>query len=91
MPPSPPPLTLAGWAVALALAVPLAGASAAGQDTRALCLQWGRSHGAEQIALANAIGAQHLLTKDHKLAEAQPGDRRSLYRSSDLQRLCRSF
>lgn len=77
------------WAWCLLLAVPGPGSIAWAQDNRDLCLQWSRSHGAEKIALANTIGAQNLLTKVHRLAEAQPGDSQSLYSSNDIQRLCR--
>ena len=48
------------------------------------------AHGAEKATLANHLGAINHLTKNQRLAEAQPGDTRSLYRTADLQRLCRT-
>ena len=68
------------------------GATAArAMDTRRDCLSWANASGAAQAAIANRIGSEHLLTKAHKLAEAKPGASESLYRSSDIQRLCRSY
>ena len=55
-----------------------------------LCALWRGAHGAEKATLANRLGATNGLTKNQGLAEAQPGDTRSLYRTADLQRLCRT-
>lgn len=55
-----------------------------------LCARWQQARGAEKASLANQLGAGHGLTKDQRLAEAQPGDTRSLYRLNDLRRLCRT-
>ena len=55
-----------------------------------LCAHWRQAHGAEKATLANHLGAINGLTKNQRLAEAQPGDTRSLYRTADLQRLCRT-
>lgn len=55
-----------------------------------LCTRWQEAHGAEKATLANHLGAINGLTKNQSLAEAQPGDTRSLYRTPDLQRLCRT-
>ena len=55
-----------------------------------LCTRWQEAHGAEKATLANHLGAINHLTKNQRLAEAQPGDTRSLYRTADLQRLCRT-
>ena len=54
------------------------------------CAQWQSAQGVEKAALANQLGAANHLTKNQRLAVAQPGETRSLYRISDLQRLCRT-
>ncbi len=54
------------------------------------CAEWRKAHGAEKATLANQLGTTNLLTKNQRLAEAHPGTSRSLYRTSDLQRLCRT-
>ena len=54
------------------------------------CAQWRRAQGVEKAALANQLGAANALTKNQRLAEAQPGDSHSLYRTADLLRLCRT-
>lgn len=59
-------------------------------DLRRDCLALNSSHGQERIAIANRIGQSQLLTKHTRLADAQPGDSTSLYRWSDIQRVCRS-
>ena len=55
-----------------------------------LCAEWRAARGVEKATLANRLGATNSLTKNTKLAEAQPGDSNSLYRSTDIQRLCRN-
>jgi len=55
-----------------------------------VCARWREALGAEKATLANHLGAINGLTKNQRLAEAQPGDTRSLYRTPDLQRLCRT-
>ncbi len=55
-----------------------------------LCAKWRAARGVEKATLANRLGATNNLTKNTKLAEAQPGDSNSLYRSTDIQRLCRN-
>lgn len=55
-----------------------------------LCALWRGARGAEKATVANRLGAANGLTKNQRLAVAQPGDTRSLYRSADLQRLCRT-
>jgi hypothetical protein len=54
------------------------------------CAEWRRAQGVEKVALANQLGAANHLTKNQRLAEAQPGATRSLYRTIDVQRLCRA-
>ncbi len=54
------------------------------------CAQWQSARGVEKAALANQLGAAYHLTKNQRLAEARPDETRSLYRISDLQRLCRT-
>lgn len=56
-----------------------------------LCAKWRAARGVEKATLANRLGATNSLTKNTKLAEAQPSDSNSLYRSTDIQRLCRNF
>ncbi len=76
----------------LALLLAGIGATAAGAaDTRRDCQSWASASGSTKTAIANRIGSEHLLTKAHKLAEAKPGASESLYRSSDIQRLCRRY
>jgi len=55
-----------------------------------LCARWREAHGAEKATLANHLGAINGLTKNQRFAAAQPGDTQSLYRTADLQRLCRT-
>lgn len=55
-----------------------------------LCAKWRAARGAEKASLANRLGASNGLTKNTKLAEAQPSDINSLYRIPDIQRLCRN-
>ena len=55
-----------------------------------LCAKWREARGAEKASLANRLGASNGLTKNTKLAEAQPSDINSLYRIPDIQRLCRN-
>ncbi|MEB3264596.1 MAG: gamma-glutamylcyclotransferase family protein [Synechococcus sp.] len=77
-------------ALALAAAALLAG-PAAHADLRNDCQQWQRSHGTAQVELGNRIGAEHLLTKNVRLAQSPPEAPVSLYRRADLVRLCRSL
>lgn len=72
----------------VALAVSVLASVSAGNLGR--CAQWRRAQGIEKAALANQLGATNHLTKNQRLAEAQPGETQSLYRISDLQRLCRT-
>ena len=60
-------------------------------DLRSECRAWRQSHGREQVAIANQIGRAAMLTKNHRLAEETPHDTASLYRVTDIQRLCRQF
>ena len=76
-----------GLAVEFALAQPRATLPSGNLE---LCALWRGARGAEKATLANRLGAANGLTKNQRLAEAQPGDTRSLYRSADLQRLCRT-
>ena len=55
-----------------------------------LCAEWRAARGVEKATLANRLGSTNSLTKNTRLAEAQPGDSNSLYRSTDIQRLCRN-
>ena len=73
--------------VGIALAPPGAALPAGNLE---LCALWRGAGGAEKATLANRLGAANSLTKNQRLAEAQPGDTRSLYRTADLQRLCRN-
>jgi gamma-glutamylcyclotransferase (GGCT)/AIG2-like uncharacterized protein YtfP len=75
------------WAVALLL-IPPPPAPAA--DSLALCRAWLQSHGPERVLLGNALGAAHYLTKDVRLRESSAEEPVALYRSSDLQQLCRT-
>ncbi len=76
----------------LALVLAGIGATAAvAADTRRDCQSWASASGSTKATIANGIGSEHLLTKAHKLAEAKPGASESLYRSSDIRRLCRSY
>lgn len=72
----------------LALAGPVQAFVSPGNLER--CARWRSAQGVEKAALANQLGAANHLTKNQRLAEAQPGENRSLYRISDLQRLCRT-
>lgn len=60
-------------------------------DLRHECRAWRQSHAREQVAIANRIGRAALLTKNERLAEETPNDTTSLYRVSDIQRLCRQL
>lgn len=77
---------------ALAVALALLGAGLiAGLPTPALaadCRAWLASHGQERIRLGNQLGAAHYLTKDRRLQSSPEETPVSLYRSSDLMRLC---
>jgi gamma-glutamylcyclotransferase (GGCT)/AIG2-like uncharacterized protein YtfP len=77
-------------AVLIPLAV-LLGSHAWAGDLRRDCLALERSHGQERIAIANRIGHNQSLTKTIRLAEAQPGDTRSLYRWSDVRQVCQDL
>lgn len=83
--------TALGGAAALALAVPGAFTPPplrAGDLTQD-CHRWARASGNARIAVANQLGADHLLTKNTRLAESDPSQPVELYRFGDLQRLCR--
>jgi gamma-glutamylcyclotransferase (GGCT)/AIG2-like uncharacterized protein YtfP len=69
-------LLAAGFAPALAQAEPQG------------CRAWRSSHGAERILLGNSLGEAHRLTKDRRLATSPENEPVSLYRQSDLRRLC---
>ena len=78
---------------ALAVGVALAGALTppplrAGDLTQD-CHRWASASGNARIAVANQLGADHLLTKNNRLAEPDPSRPVELYRFGDLQRLCR--
>jgi hypothetical protein len=53
------------------------------------CHRWASASGNARIAVANQLGADHLLTKNTRLAESDPSKPVELYRFGDLQRLCR--
>jgi gamma-glutamylcyclotransferase (GGCT)/AIG2-like uncharacterized protein YtfP len=74
------------WAAALLLIPP---PPAPATDSLALCRAWLASHGPERVLLGNALGAAHYLTKDVRLRESEANQPVALYRSSDLQQLCR--
>ncbi|MFM7674608.1 MAG: gamma-glutamylcyclotransferase [Synechococcus sp.] len=84
------PLRALAPGLALAAAALLAG-PAAHADLRHDCQQWQRSHGNAQVELGNRIGAEHLLTKNVRLAQSPAEAPVSLYRRADLVRLCRSL
>jgi len=69
-----------GAVLLLGLAALLLGSAVSAGDLR---------HGQERVAIANRIGREQLLTKNRLLQEANSGDTTSLYRWSDIQRLCR--
>lgn len=73
----------------LSTLLPALAAPARAADTLALCRAWQGSHGTERILLGNALGAAHHLTKDVRLRESPPDQPVALYRSSDLQQVCR--
>jgi len=73
----------------LGLAALLLGSAVSAGDLRHDCLALQSSHGQERVAIANRIGREQLLTKNRLLQEANSGDTTSLYRWSDIQRLCR--
>lgn len=79
-----PAATLLLWVAGLLLGSPVSAG-----DLRRDCLAFESSHGTERVAIANRIGREQLLTKNRPLQEAKPGDTTSLYRWSDIQRLCR--
>ncbi len=64
-------------------------APAAPADTIALCRAWQGSHGLERILLGNALGAAHHLTKNERLRDSPPERPVALYRTTDLQQVCR--
>lgn len=69
----------------------LSGSMVWATDLQHACLEWRRAHGQEQVVLANRIGAEQLLTKTHRFAEAQPDASVSLYNRNDIARLCRLY
>jgi hypothetical protein len=52
------------------------------------CRAWGASRGEERIRLGNSLGAAHYLTKTRRLQTSTDDAPVSLYRESDLRRLC---
>ena len=54
----------------------------------ALCRAWRQSGGQERILLGNRLGESHYLTKNHRLQSSPEQAPISLYRPSDLRRLC---
>jgi gamma-glutamylcyclotransferase (GGCT)/AIG2-like uncharacterized protein YtfP len=72
-------------AVAVAVATPGAGAGAA---TTAECRAWLTSQGEQRIRLGNQLGAAHYLTKNQRLQTSPDDAPVTLYRPSDLRRLC---
>ena len=60
-------------------------------DSRHDCQLWKASSGSQRAVVGNRLGAEHLLTKDHKLAETPTDQPVALYRRSDLGRLCRGY
>jgi hypothetical protein len=52
------------------------------------CRAWRESRGVERIRRGNALGEAHFLTKDRRLQTSPDSDPISLYRTSDLRRLC---
>ena len=79
-----------GSAPGVAVALALLGAAllGAGPAAAAECRAWLASRGAERIRLGNQLGAAHYLTKDVRLQTSPDDAPVSLYRSSDLRRLC---
>ena len=67
----------------------LIGASSAQANLRQDCLAWASSSGAHQQELANRIGTDLLLTKNNRLEKLDPDHPQNLYRSQDIQRVCR--
>lgn len=81
------PLALSGW-LALGLGFMPSQVHA---DSRHDCQLWRGSSGSQRAIVGNRLGAEHLLTKDHKLAETSTDQPVALYRRSDLERLCRGY
>ncbi len=52
------------------------------------CQTWRSSHGLERIRLGNQLGEAHYLTKNRLLQTSPEQAPISLYRPSDLRRLC---
>ncbi len=84
-------LARCGLLLLLAAGPALCPEAAQASDPRHDCRLWATSRGREQVLIANRIGAENLLTKEHNFAVAAPGDRRSLYASSDIRRFCAPF
>ncbi|WP_411876518.1 hypothetical protein [Vulcanococcus limneticus] len=77
------------FGAALALASALTPPPSRAGDLNRDCLRWASASGTARIELANQLGAEHLLTKNTRLAESDPSKPLELYRFGDLQRLCR--
>ncbi len=71
------------------LALALLNTASAHGELRQDCLAWARSSGPQQHELANRIGTELLLTKNHRLEGLDPDHPQSLYRYQDIQRVCR--
>jgi hypothetical protein len=52
------------------------------------CRAWRASQGEERIRLGNRLGEVHYLTKNRRLETSPEEAPISLYRASDLRRLC---
>ncbi len=78
-----------GLGAALVLAAALTPPPLRAGDLHRDCRRWASAGGSARIALANRLGAEHLLTKDTRLADSDPAQPVQLYRPGDLQRLCR--
>jgi len=78
-----------GFSSALAMAGALTPPPLRAGDLTQDCHRWASASGNARIAVANQLGADHLLTKNTRLAESDPSKPVELYRFGDLQRLCR--
>lgn len=78
-----PSLALAGLIPVTLLVAPRPAAA-----DLALCRAWRQSGGQEHILLGNRLGESHYLTKNRRLQGSPEQAPISLYRLSDLRRLC---
>jgi hypothetical protein len=85
-----PPASAGALAIALATAVTVAAVAtpSAGAATTAECRAWLTSQGEQRIRLGNQLGAAHYLTKNQRLQTSPDDAPVTLYRPSDLRRLC---